>query len=724
MPNYVTITPKYQVIDLADMLKVPEMLNKERQEQEDKYNENLDKLAAIEAMADESTRYRLQNYRNSLENAANTLIGRQGTLADAAAYMNQARQYYRDALPIIKAYETKQKEIDTRRQILANDPSARFTALPDLETYIKNPNQDWYHYSGDKVYDKAMKSAAVISKDKIIAKGLKSAGRAGFVKEINDIGYTPEEQVEYARLIGLYNRDHSDAKALKGLNDPKYKQLFEDYKGLLQDNLSHNYSTEDRDWGKQRILDGQLVGMQRQTTEAYHTDPLAVASARSSRSSKKSSGNGTEQNPFLQQSITAPGVGEKSGVKSSTQDKMLATPTLYRNTETGVTTPSIPNPKLYPWINQNATYKPVGKYQASAEYYNRKPVATISDKDMNVTISGITSKLIKNADIGQRAMIKGTNPGRLKRLAKKVGLDRYKDFEDIPQNILDKFYSELKRYGNVDYHAADPNNSLARMGFYKIYNEVPNLPQKPGLFSKKEFEELQKKGLQFYNPDGTLRTEKDIEWDAWDLVDHQSTDVILTTKEGAGKRYTAAKLEDVPLGDYKDLATGKTITLKRIEKDGDKAGFSGYNKEKFGLNPYSLLRKEGAKKRLKLSDGVHNFTIEVPLDDREKEVINTRVNIIKGNLANELYLAGRLTFGEAMNLSSMPVNDFIKSVDMERIPGINIEELMDELDDSILKDYEINRVPANSETNSKAYSWYEGNDETEEEGLEEEYING
>ena len=71
--------------------------------------------------------------------------------------------------------------------------------------------------------------------------------------------------------------------------------------------------------------------------------------------------------------------------------------------------------------------------------------------------------------------------------------------------------------------------------------------------------------------------------------------------------------------------------------------------------------------------------------------------------------------------------NFLKRNGYHNIHGDDTElkrRLMDELDDSILKDYEINRVPANSETNSKAYSWYEGNDETEEEGLEEEYING
>ena len=392
---------------------------------------------------------------------------------------------------------------------------------------------------------------------------------------------------------------------------------------------------------------------------------------------------------------------------------MLATPTLYRNTETGVTTPSIPNPKLYPWINQNATYKPVGKYQASAEYYNRKPVATISDKDMNVTISGITSKLIKNADIGQRAMIKGTNPGRLKRLAKKVGLDGYKDFEDIPQNILDKFYSELKRYGNVDYHAADPNNSLARMGFYKIYNEVPNLPQKPGLFSKKEFEELQKKGLQFYNPDGTPRTEEEIEWDAWDLLTPQYKDIILTTPEGAGAKYTVASLQDpYILGDYKDIATGKTITLQRSKGDENKVGFSNYQGETFSLNPKSLRK---GKKRLTLNDGVHYYTIEVPLTDQDRKYINEEINIVKGNHANNLYSAGYITYDEAMQIASMSANDFIKSVEMGRIPGINTDDLMDKLDDAVLVGSEMNFVQLRGRTNSRAYSGYEGADETNEE---------
>lgn len=722
MPNYVTITPKYQVIDLADMLKVPEMLNKERQEQEDKYNENLDKLAAIEAMADESTRYRLQNYRNSLENAANTLIGRQGTLADAAAYMNQARQYYRDALPIMKAYETKQKEIDTRRQILANDPSARFTALPDLETYIKNPNQDWYHYSGDKVYDKAMKSATVISKDKVIAKGLKSAGRAGFVKEINDIGYTPEEQVEYARLIGLYNRDHSDAEALKGLNNPKYKQLFEDYKGLLQDNLSHNYSTEDRDWGKQRILDGQLVGMQRQTTEAYHTDPLAMASARSSRSSKESSGDGTEQNPFLQQSITAPGVGEKSSVKSSTQDKMLATPTLYRNTETGVTTPSIPNPKLYPWTNQNATYKPVGKYQASAEYYrNNANQVSAARKTDDALVNQLNNSFNRN---NRKSTLKYSNKNisKMKELGRSY-FSKFKSIDDITDVAKKQYLKSIARNGaslaNIDKNGEivpitqEQKDLLVEIGFSGLANIATNLPTKPGLFSKKEFEELQKKGLRFYNPDGTPRTEEEIEWDAWDLLTPQYKDTILTTPEGAGAKYTVASLQDpYILGDYKDIATGKTITLQRSKGDENKVGFSNYQGETFSLNPKSLRK---GKKRLTLNDGVHYYTIEVPLTDQDRKYINEEINIVKGNHANNLYSAGYITYDEAMQIASMSANDFIKSVEMGRIPGINTDDLMDKLDDAVLVGSEMNFVQLRGRTNSRAYSGYEGADETNEE---------
>lgn len=280
MSGYITITPKYEPLDLDTMLKVPMALQEQREKQEDKLNAELDKLAAIKAMSDESTDYRLADYNNSVDQTIDALVNRKGTIGDAVALMNRAKGQYRDLMPIINAYEKKQKVKDMIDQIRAKDPTARFTQLNNLESWITNPNdQDWWHFSGDDLYKEAITSAAKISADRKLADNITGAGREGFVKINQKYGYTPEEQKHYANLINTINNADKNSEeykqALNELETPLYNQLFEDYKTKIQDNLNRNYIDEDIRWGKDKILAGQLVGMELKDASKIEHDPLA-----------------------------------------------------------------------------------------------------------------------------------------------------------------------------------------------------------------------------------------------------------------------------------------------------------------------------------------------------------------------------------------------------------------------------------------------------------------
>lgn len=742
MPNYVTITPKYQVVDLAEMLKVPELLTKERQEQEDKYNENLDKLAAIEAMADESSRWRLKNYRDSLENAANTLIGRQGTIADATAYMNQARQYYRDALPIINAYQRKQEDEKMWRQIFANDPSTRRTALPNQEAYIQNPNQDWFYFSGDKVYDKALKSAALVSKDRILAKGLQSAGRAGFVKQVNDVGYTQEEQAEYANLINRYNQDPNDAGTLAKLNDPKFRQLFEDYKGLLQENLEHNYSTEDRNWGRQRILDGQLIGMTRQSTETYHTDPLATASAKSS--GKKGKGEDDDDVSLPGQYIPTDRYTDKGVVEvpASTANQTVV---IDRNTGKTVNKSALKPTKVVMTPKPNyfmrdvradlspnlSNYEEVGSYEASAIYYNNdaKKLKEANKAD-DTLVDELNTTFNRNSNKSPKGTLKYSKDqiNHFRSLGKYYFL-KFKSFEDVTEDAKKNYFAAIRSYylpfiddnGKIVKWEDAPKEAkdlILKIGYSGLADIPRTRTEKTpeGILDKKTFNKLQKAGVQFYNNDDSPRTNDEIAYDAFLLTNRQWKNAALTTEAGAGEQYTNSVIYD-PKGNFKLFGKHDAFTQdgkpKHITFTPESIKNGMYSDFKVEIDPIELTKSQ-PKKAITFTDinGKRNH-IYIPYNANEKTSIATTINNHKESLAKTLLLSGTINEVQENAIKQMPDTEFVKGVLYGKlkvgntfipIPQFyNINSLLNSIDDSILYDFESNFIPKNSETNGKIY---------------------
>ena len=95
MPRYIGYTPQFNPVSLQEYLAVPTMIQQEFDTYEDKYNENLDKLAVLEGMLDDSTRDYLNAYKNNLSNAADIISGKTGNLSTLRQQTNAARQFYR-----------------------------------------------------------------------------------------------------------------------------------------------------------------------------------------------------------------------------------------------------------------------------------------------------------------------------------------------------------------------------------------------------------------------------------------------------------------------------------------------------------------------------------------------------------------------------------------------------------------------------------------------------
>lgn len=287
MPSYIGYRPQFNPVSLQEYLAVPTMIQQEFDTYEDKYNENLDKLAVLEGMTDESTRYLTDNYRDKLSNAADIITGKSGSLSDLRRQISNARQYYRETAPrLTNAYNKRQAALKAQQDILLKDPSAVTTKVGNMQSFMDNPDQVFHSLSGDKIY------ADMINAGKLSAADLskiENSNLPGYLAKIT--GYTPQQQQEYSMLVQQALSGNKDAdEALR--NNPIYTQPYQVLSKYIEDNKFGVFDDSERAYVLNRALSGQLMGM------TGHTDYMADKQwEHNSRMSAARATSGAANNP-------------------------------------------------------------------------------------------------------------------------------------------------------------------------------------------------------------------------------------------------------------------------------------------------------------------------------------------------------------------------------------------------------------------------------------------
>ena len=256
MPGYIGFTPQFNPISLQEYLTVPTMLQQEFDTYEEKYNENLDKLAALEGMLDESTKDYLNPYKSRLQNAADIISGKTGNLGSLRQQTAAARQFYREYAPkLTNAYNKRQQALKTQQEILLKDPSAVTTQVGNMQSFIENPDQTLHSLSGDKVY------SDMINAGKLSAADITSIGKAGIPGYLAQrTGYTLEEQKQYADLVRQALSGNAEADNILRSN-PIYAQPYQVLSKYIEDNKFNLFDDSQQAYAFNRALSGQLMGM-------------------------------------------------------------------------------------------------------------------------------------------------------------------------------------------------------------------------------------------------------------------------------------------------------------------------------------------------------------------------------------------------------------------------------------------------------------------------------
>lgn len=264
MPRYIGYTPQFNPISLQEYLAVPTMLQQEFDTYEEKYNENLDKLAALEGMLDESTKDYLNTYKGQLQNAADIISGKTGDLGTLRQQTSAARQFYREYAPkLTAAYTRRQEDLKAQRELELKDPSAITTKIGNMQSYLNDPDQRFYALSGDKIYSDMVNAGKLSAAD--LSK-IENANLPGYLAKIT--GYTPQQQQEYSMLVQQALSGNKDAdEALK--NNPIYTQPYQVLSKYIEDNKFGVFDDSEKAYVLNRALSGQLMGM------TGHTDYMA-----------------------------------------------------------------------------------------------------------------------------------------------------------------------------------------------------------------------------------------------------------------------------------------------------------------------------------------------------------------------------------------------------------------------------------------------------------------
>ena len=708
MPGYIGFTPQFNPISLQDYLTVPMMVLNEYNKAEEQYNETANKAEALKALLGERNSNNeagwqiVDKYESLVKDAADAMAatGIQGP--EGYRQAKKAGTYYRqNMLPLesgINALQTDEKELRARDKDGTLVRKRRYS----LNDYIKNPNLRSDSVLGSSIQNEAMKAAATASARRKQENQPHTALGGQYWQLGSVTGFSPNEVQDW-----LADRNSSP-------------ELNEIYNGIAKKFVDAGYDIRDiDDYITRGIYDGITYDNK---IEYKDNKQWALDHTSSGKNGKKTDDN---NNPYLQQSLSSPDLGQKAQVKDETVTKLTSNKTFsnngYSNYVTGQINPKdAPNPyglvmpSIYNMFGNTTTsnepYREMGVYEASARHYAKQndvqKQSTLTDRERRKTIGSLVKKVdlygnptTSLGDISEKQL------NNVYSYAKAAGFNKYQSFESIPKNVKNQFYRYIKSTGSLlaGYKIDDPNEEIARIAYANLLNETPDVKPQEGLLTKKEFDDLKSKGVKFYNADGTPRTNEEIEWDAWDLLPRQYDRYELTHTRGAGAKYaksaTADYFSEFNSGKKYTTQEGKTITLKSNDTG---EGFEGYSRPRYFLSA-PLLRKNTGYKQLEVYDGDKKYTVEVPLSSFERSVVNSELKRMRGNMLNNLVTRNLMSDEQAKQIASMPINDFLQYIEMGYMPGVHINDILDLLDDAILTASEENFIPSNSETEGKMY---------------------
>lgn len=217
MPRYVGYTPNFEPISLQDYLAVPTTIIGEYAKAEDKFEEYQDKAAQLQAMIGEDP-YGLSiinNYRNQTEQVADAISNGGIQNAEELRQALSVRKYYRDNLMPLEVGIPYWEQYKKSKLALGENP------LEDdltLESFVRNPTQDYILTKGSDVRNVAASMAKAISERRI--KDPKSIGKVhdgSYYRDMSEKGFSDTEIQDW-----IAGRPNSE---LDSIRDEIYRQF-------------------------------------------------------------------------------------------------------------------------------------------------------------------------------------------------------------------------------------------------------------------------------------------------------------------------------------------------------------------------------------------------------------------------------------------------------------------------------------------------------------------
>lgn len=692
-------------------------------------NDQLDKYATIEQMADDTIQDRIEQYKTFVSNTAEKAASGDYDYKTLAEDAKRARDYYRNYAPkIAAAYDIVNSARKAQQELRIKDPSAALTPIPTMREAMDNPDFQWGYLSGDKIHKDMVEAGQNLAKD-INSTRVVPPDIEGYTKQLNTKGYTKQEQDLFARLasaaitnglnitdvIGsqrFATDDNTDA-AIKTELMNKFIQPWQSLSTYISKNGFDRFNQYDQSMLLNRALSGMLEGMTGSETPNYIKDlqweessQKRIAKYKHDLDNPQPVNDNTVINPV-------PAPRRHSPLKSSTSSKLsdiLKGNGVYKvgdsymtqqQAERFILTNSNPyNSKAVQFNGQNdwngpQTINNVGIFEANAALHKRDKSNTEKAISDDKSALDELNKLTGRTDLPQsRLRYEKRDLDRAVSTVSSI-FKKYNNYEQVPEDEKDRamnylFGAQGTLSGLASRRSVEHNkDAILRILFDRLGNGVEKEEFPDWALTKKQMDELEENGVKFYDSKGNPRSDYDIMFDAWDLFDDQYTMYDMTSTRGAGeeasKAMTRNYFAEFSPQEVKDT-DGRTILLKP-KKDSDNTSFEGYNDPMYFLEP-SALRGKTRKKIVKLIDNSgKDHYVELPLSRRENAVVESELNRIKGSLG----------------LSGINNNDFLKHVEMGAFlsEGINIDRVMTQLSNAIIDDQERNFKQKKSETNSK-----------------------
>lgn len=691
-------------------------------------NDQLDKYATIEQMADDSIRDRIEQYKTFVNNTAEKAASGDYDYKTLTEDARRARDYYRDYAPkIAAAYEIVNSARKAQQELRIKDPSAALTPIPTMREAMDNPDFQWGYLSGDKIHKDMVEAGQNLAKD-INSTRVVPSDIEGYTKQMTTKGYTKHEQDLFARLasaaitnglsitdvIGsqrFATDDNTDA-AIKTELANKFVQPWQSLSTYISRNGFDRFNQYDQSMLLNRALSGMLEGMTGSETPNYIKDlrweensQKRIAKYKHGLENPEVPNNNPVINPVPAPQVNSPLNGSLADklsniVRGNGVYKVGDSYMTQQQTERYILTNANPyNAKAIQFNGQNSNNVPqtinnVGIFEASAALHKRNKTNTGKVINDDKAALDELNKLTGRAGLPQSNL--RYKERDLERATSTVSsiFKKYNNYEQIPEDEKDRAMNYLfgtngALSGLASKRSVEPNkDSILSLIFDRLGNGVENGVIPDWALTKDEMAELEKNGVRFYDSNGNPRNNFDITFDAWDLLNkqHQMYEMTGTrgAEEEASKAMTHYYFSEFSSQERNDT-DGRKVLLKP-KKDSNNTSFEGYNEPMYYLEP-SALRSKTRSKIVKLIDSNGNdHYVRLPLSRREDMVVENSLNQLQSSLN--------------LNINN---DDFLKYIEMGAFEkeGINIDMVMTQLSNAIIDDHERNFKQKKSETNSK-----------------------